>query len=226
MLFATYRFLIKLQMLHDDDAKDQQRRPTLGQIFLAGAGCCLASTYVPFLPSSSPPKEQIMNFRLSPSPQTSHDADRTCQDPTAKASTAPLLHQQIREARIPCAHACVCVCVCASRCAAYLLSRWHPRTPLRAFRNHLARRRRIRTLLPRGALPSFFPPKRLPKKSPHAPPQKKTPSTKAHCDSLRLLLVYTQRTTTVQTRFWTTRFRGALGRHSSRVRRRASSVGR
>jgi len=54
MLFATYRFLIKLQILHDDDAKYQQRLPTLGQIFLAGAGCGLASTHVPF----SPPKEK------------------------------------------------------------------------------------------------------------------------------------------------------------------------
>jgi solute carrier family 25 (mitochondrial carnitine/acylcarnitine transporter), member 20/29 len=47
MLFATYRFLMKLQV-HDNDTQDhQQRQPTLGQIFLAGAGCGLASTYIP-----------------------------------------------------------------------------------------------------------------------------------------------------------------------------------
>ena len=61
MLFATYRFLMKLQV-HDNDAQDQQRQPTLGQIFLAGAGCGLASTYVHhFLPSSSPFKERKVN---------------------------------------------------------------------------------------------------------------------------------------------------------------------
>lgn len=43
MLFATYRFLMKLQV-HDNDTQDQQRQPTLAQIFLAGAGCGLAST--------------------------------------------------------------------------------------------------------------------------------------------------------------------------------------
>ncbi|KAF8470283.1 carnitine/acyl carnitine carrier [Russula ochroleuca] len=43
MLFATYHFFTKLQMRHDnDDAQDQQ--PTLGQIFLAGSYCGLAST--------------------------------------------------------------------------------------------------------------------------------------------------------------------------------------
>jgi hypothetical protein len=46
MLFASYRFLMKLQV-HDNDARDQHRQPTLGQIFLAGAGCGLASTYIP-----------------------------------------------------------------------------------------------------------------------------------------------------------------------------------
>jgi hypothetical protein len=51
MLFATYHFFTKLQMRHDnDDAQDQQ--PTLGQIFLAGSYCGLASTYV--VPSPSP----------------------------------------------------------------------------------------------------------------------------------------------------------------------------
>jgi hypothetical protein len=50
MLFATYRFLMKLQVhgVHDNDAQDQQQRqPTLSQVFLAGAGCGLASTYIP-----------------------------------------------------------------------------------------------------------------------------------------------------------------------------------
>ena len=53
MLFATYRFLMKLQVRQDNDAHDQDQQPTLGQVFLAGAGCGLASTYVPspiFLP--------------------------------------------------------------------------------------------------------------------------------------------------------------------------------
>jgi hypothetical protein len=41
---------MKLQV-HDNDTQDQQRQPTLAQIFLAGAGCGLASTYVhSFLP--------------------------------------------------------------------------------------------------------------------------------------------------------------------------------
>ncbi|KAI0285638.1 mitochondrial carrier domain-containing protein [Russula brevipes] len=48
MLFATYRFLIKTQMRHgNDDAQhhtSSSTEPTLGQIFLAGAGCGLAST--------------------------------------------------------------------------------------------------------------------------------------------------------------------------------------
>ena len=46
MLFATYRFLMKLQVhARDNEPQDQQRQqPTLGQIFLAGAGCGLAST--------------------------------------------------------------------------------------------------------------------------------------------------------------------------------------
>ena len=57
MLFATYRFLMRLQVhgVHDnDDAQDQhpQPEPTLGQIFLAGAGCGLASTYIPSPPSA------------------------------------------------------------------------------------------------------------------------------------------------------------------------------
>ena len=52
MLFATYHFFTKLQMQHDNDAHDQQ--PTLAQIFLAGACCGLASTYVP-----SPPKRMF-----------------------------------------------------------------------------------------------------------------------------------------------------------------------
>jgi len=39
MLFATYGFLMKLQM-HDND----RRQPTLGQIFLAGAGCGPSTT--------------------------------------------------------------------------------------------------------------------------------------------------------------------------------------
>ncbi|KAH9055742.1 carnitine/acyl carnitine carrier [Lactarius vividus] len=45
LLFATYRFLLKVQVR--PDATDDQRQvqePTLGQIFLAGAGCGLAST--------------------------------------------------------------------------------------------------------------------------------------------------------------------------------------
>lgn len=42
LLFATYRFLLKVQVRPDAD--QQQQRPTLGQIFLAGAGCGLAST--------------------------------------------------------------------------------------------------------------------------------------------------------------------------------------
>lgn len=53
MLFATYGFLMKLQLqVHDDHARDhqQQQQPTLGQIFLAGAGCGLASTYYTPLP--------------------------------------------------------------------------------------------------------------------------------------------------------------------------------
>ena len=40
LLFATYRFLLKVQVRPDDD------EPPLAQIFLAGAGCGLASTYV------------------------------------------------------------------------------------------------------------------------------------------------------------------------------------
>ncbi|KAH9958833.1 mitochondrial carrier domain-containing protein [Russula dissimulans] len=43
LLFATYRFLIKFQMWHDDQTPDDQQ-PTLGQVFLAGGGCGLAST--------------------------------------------------------------------------------------------------------------------------------------------------------------------------------------
>lgn len=58
MLFATYRFLIKLQV-HNDDAQDQQRQPALGQIFLAGAGCGLASTYIPSL---LPSRRKINDF--------------------------------------------------------------------------------------------------------------------------------------------------------------------
>jgi solute carrier family 25 (mitochondrial carnitine/acylcarnitine transporter), member 20/29 len=50
MLFATYHFFTKLQMRHDKDAQNHDQQPTLGQIFLAGACCGLASTYVPFLP--------------------------------------------------------------------------------------------------------------------------------------------------------------------------------
>ena len=53
MLFATYRFLMKLQTQTrhvDDDAQSKSKglelEPTLGQVFLAGAGCGLASTYV------------------------------------------------------------------------------------------------------------------------------------------------------------------------------------
>ncbi|KAI9510548.1 mitochondrial carrier domain-containing protein [Russula earlei] len=42
LLFATYRFLMKIQMHHDNVVVDQE--PTLGQVFLAGGGCGLAST--------------------------------------------------------------------------------------------------------------------------------------------------------------------------------------
>jgi len=38
LLFATYRFLLKVQ------EEDARREPTLAQIFVAGAGCGLAST--------------------------------------------------------------------------------------------------------------------------------------------------------------------------------------
>ena len=52
MLFATYGFLMKLQLqVHDNDTRDEQGQPTLGQIFLAGAGCGLASTYYIPLPT-------------------------------------------------------------------------------------------------------------------------------------------------------------------------------
>ena len=44
LLFATYRFLLKIQLRSDNDDGPV---PTLAQIFLAGAGCGLASTYVP-----------------------------------------------------------------------------------------------------------------------------------------------------------------------------------
>jgi hypothetical protein len=58
LLFATYRFLTKLQTQTRHEDKDDvqelqwpkdlepELEPTLGQIFLAGAGCGLASTYV------------------------------------------------------------------------------------------------------------------------------------------------------------------------------------
>jgi hypothetical protein len=57
MLFATYHFFTKLQMQHDNDAHNQQ--PTLAQIFLAGACCGLASTYVPFPPTKRKPKRMF-----------------------------------------------------------------------------------------------------------------------------------------------------------------------
>ncbi|KAH9074969.1 carnitine/acyl carnitine carrier [Lactarius deliciosus] len=46
LLFATYRFLLKVQVRPDAAADQRQVRqePTLGRIFLAGAGCGLAST--------------------------------------------------------------------------------------------------------------------------------------------------------------------------------------
>jgi len=47
---------MKLQV-HDNDAQDQQQQPTLGQVFLAGAGCGLASTYIPFIPPPHLKKE-------------------------------------------------------------------------------------------------------------------------------------------------------------------------
>ena len=68
LLFATYRFLTKLQTQthHEDNDLQLQRpkdlepelEPTLGQIFLAGAGCSLASTYAnpPLVPSNQHPK--------------------------------------------------------------------------------------------------------------------------------------------------------------------------
>ena len=48
LLFATYRFLLKVQLRSDNDDGPV---PTLAQIFLAGAGCGLASTYVPSQPN-------------------------------------------------------------------------------------------------------------------------------------------------------------------------------
>jgi hypothetical protein len=63
--------------------------PTLGQVFLAGARCGLASMYVPY-PCSSLPTSENTNVLF---PQASHDADRTHQDPAAKAATTTF-HQQ------------------------------------------------------------------------------------------------------------------------------------
>ena len=71
MLFATYRFLMKLQTQtrpsHDDGnengnharPKGLELEPTLGQIFLAGAGCGLASTYVPHAPLIHPNQHRV-----------------------------------------------------------------------------------------------------------------------------------------------------------------------
>ncbi|KAH9986681.1 mitochondrial carrier domain-containing protein, partial [Russula compacta] len=50
LLFAAYRFFMKLQTRHDNDngndapAPYQKAEPTLGQVLFAGAGCGLAST--------------------------------------------------------------------------------------------------------------------------------------------------------------------------------------
>ncbi len=154
MLFATYRFLMKFQVQHHSDTQDQQREPTLGQIFLAGAGCGLASTYIP---SFLTKKKEKWLF----SPQTAHDADRTHQDSATKAATTPQRHPRNRvpEAHFPRPR----IYVCARRRATHLPCRWHPYALPRALRDHLARRRRIWTILLWGAscvyLPKLLEPK-------------------------------------------------------------------
>ncbi|KAF8493017.1 carnitine/acyl carnitine carrier [Russula emetica] len=85
MLFATYRFLMKIQAHDNHDAQDQQQRqPTLGQIFLAGAGCGLASTLlttpIELIKIQQQKHQQLLH--------TTHEIGRRSISPTSTSASA------------------------------------------------------------------------------------------------------------------------------------------
>jgi len=85
MLFATYRFLMKIQVHDNNNAQDQQQRqPTLGQIFLAGAGCGLASTLlttpIELIKIQQQKHQQLLH--------TTHEIGRRSISPTSTSASA------------------------------------------------------------------------------------------------------------------------------------------
>ncbi|KAI9440879.1 carnitine/acyl carnitine carrier [Lactarius indigo] len=95
LLFASYRFLLKVQVRPDDAAADQQQmqEPTLGQIFLAGAGCGLASTLLTTPIELIKTQQQKQQQRLSADGQARVASARTVAAHIFRAGGVPALYR-------------------------------------------------------------------------------------------------------------------------------------